>query len=148
MATAAAHPASQKVSPVVTYAAHAQQLLAELDRHTVATMDLIGGETPTEFFMALHERDRLFGELNAVVEAMTRERAITARDREVQVAVVQEVVKSATVALGSHKQLVERMQQERDRLADAVQRAKKPDTVAHQYAGYGARRSGGLSITG
>lgn len=145
---AAAAAVAQKISPVVRHAALAKQLLATLQHHTDATANMVGGENPTELVDALQERDRLLAELNGVVEAMTREPVSNARDRQMQIAVVQDVVKSATAALASHQQLLERVQRERDRLADAVQRAKQPDTVAHQYAGYGARRSAGLSVTG
>ncbi len=135
-------------SPILRHAASAKRLLIMLQQHTEATLSLVGGDTPTEFFTALHERDRLLAELNTVVEAITRERTMTRRDREMQIAVVKDVVQTATVALASHNQLAERVQRERDRLADAVQRSSKPDTVAQQYSGYGARRSAGLSVTG
>jgi hypothetical protein len=134
-------------SPIMRHAATAKRLLAALQQHTETTLNLVGGDAPTEFFAALNDRDRLLAELNGVVEAITRERAMTRRDREIQIAVVQDVVHTATAALASHNQLVARVQRERDRLADAVQRSSRPDSVANQYSGY-ARRSAGLSVTG
>ena len=133
---------------MVRHAATAKRLLAALHQHANATADLIGGDTPTEFFAALEERDRLLGELNGVVQAITREQVTTPRDKQTRAAVVQEVVNGATAALASHEQLVVRMQRERDRLADAVERSAKPDTVAKQYSGYAATHSAGLSVTG
>lgn len=130
------------------HAASAKRLLASLQQQADATTNLVGGDTPTEFFAALEERDRLLAELSGVVQAMTRERAATGRDRQVQIAVIQDVVQTATAALASHAQLAERVQRERDRLSDAVTRSNKPDTVAHQYSTYGAQRSAGLSVTG
>lgn len=135
-------------NPMLRHAASAKRVLAALQRHTETTMSLIGGDVPAEFFAALRERDRLLAELNGVVEAITRERAMTRRDRETQIAIVKDVVQAAAAALASHNQLAERVQRERDRLADAVQRSSKPDTVAQQYSGYGARRSAGFSVAG
>jgi hypothetical protein len=137
-----------QLSPIVRHAALAKRLLATLQEQTEATMNLIGGDTPTEFFAALEERDRLLGELNGVVEAMTRERVSTGRERQMQVAVIHEIVQAAAAVFASHGQLAERVLRERDRLAEAVERSNKPDTVANQYSGYGMRRSAGLSVTG
>ena len=88
-------------SPMLRHAASAKRLLAALQRHADATMSLVGGDTPTEFFAALNERDRLLAELNGVVEAITRERAVTRRDRETQIAIVKDIVQTATAALAS-----------------------------------------------
>ena len=137
-----------QLSPIVRHAGLAKQLLAALKQHGDATAKLGGGEAPAEFFAALEERERLLTDLNNVIEAMTRERLGTGRERQVQIALIQDVLQSAMAAVESQNQLVERVQVERNRLADAVERSSKPDTVAHQYSGYGMRVSAGLSVTG
>lgn len=137
-----------QTSPIVRHATTAKRVLAALQQHADATASLIGGDAPAEFFTALEERDQLLGELNGIVAAITREPVKTARDQQVRMTVIQEIVDAAATTLASHQQLVARMQRERDRLADAVERSSKPDTVAKQYSGYGAARSAGLSVTG
>lgn len=137
-----------QLSPIVRHAGLAKQLLAALQQHGDATAKLVGGEAPTELFAALEERERLLAELNNVVEAMTRERLGTGRERQVQIALIQDVLQTATAAMSSQNELVGRVQRERNRLADAVERSNKPDTVAHQYSGYGMRVTAGLSVTG
>jgi hypothetical protein len=137
-----------QLSPIVRHAERAKKLLAALQQHGDATAKLVGGETPAEFFAALEERERLLDELNNVIEAMTRERLGMGRERQAQIALIQDVLQTATAAMASQNELVGRVQRERNRLADAVERSSKPDTVAHQYSGYGMRVSAGLSVTG
>jgi hypothetical protein len=137
-----------QLSPIVRHAGLAKKLLAALQQHGDATAQLVGGDTPTEFFAALEERERLLAELNNVIEAMTRERLGTGRERQVQIALIQDVLQTATAAMASQNELVGRVQRERNRLAEAVERSNRPDTVAHQYSGYGMRVSAGLSVTG
>src|SRR5262249_37425532 len=107
-------------------------------------------DAAADLLAAIEERDRILGELNGVVQAIARERVGTGRERELQMAVLQEVAHTAAFALESHERLVRRTARERDRLAEAIERSNRPDAVANQYGafGAGARRSSGLSVTG
>jgi hypothetical protein len=135
-------------SALVRHAASAKRLLAALQQQADAAEYLIGSDAAKEFLAALEERDRILGELNGVFQAIARERVGTGRERQMQAAVLQEVTQAAATALESHERLTVRAKRERDRLAAAVERSKRPDKVARQYGGYGDRRSAGLSVTG
>ena len=137
-----------QLSPIVRHAGLAKKLLAALEQHGDATAKLVGGEIPGDFFAALDERERLLAELNNVIEAMTRERLGIGRERQVQIGLIQDVLQAAMAAVESQNKLVDRVQTERNRLADAVERSSKPDVVAHQYVAYGMPRSAGLSVRG
>jgi hypothetical protein len=135
-------------SALVRHATSAKRLLATLQQHADATADLIGSDAAAEFLAAIEERDRILGELNGVVQAIARERVAFGRDRDLQVAVLQEVAHTAAFALESHERLMQRTHRERDRLAEALERSNRPDTVANQYGAYGTPRSSALSVTG
>jgi len=133
---------------LMRHATSAKRLLASLQQHSDATADLIGNDAATDFLAAIEERDRILGELNGVVQAIARERVATGHERDLQVAVLQDVAHTAAFALESHERLMRRTQTERDRLADALERSNRPDAIANQYGAYEAPRSSGLSITG
>jgi hypothetical protein len=137
-------------SALVRHATSAKLLLTALQQQADTTADLVGSDAAADFLAALEERDRILGELNGIVQAIARERVGMGRERELQIAVLQEVAHTAAFALESHERLMQRTQRERDRLADALERTNHPDSVANQYGAYGAgaARSSGLSVTG
>lgn len=135
-------------SAIVRHAASAKRLLAALKQHADASADFLGTEAGTSFLAAIDERERMLGELNGVFQAIARERVTTPRDRETRIAVLQELAASASAALEAHERLTHRARQERDRLAVAIDRSTRPDSVARRYSAYGDPRSAGLSITG
>jgi hypothetical protein len=97
---------------------------------------------------ALDERDRLLTQLNQVIDAIVHARVIGSQERAARMTLAREIAEAAAMALESHERLVARAQLERDRLAGAVERSTRPDTVARQYSNAGRRRSAGLSVTG
>ena len=58
-------------SPILRHAAAAKRLLLALQEHTEATLNLVGGDAPTEFFAALMDRivSATIAYLNAQVDA-------------------------------------------------------------------------------
>jgi hypothetical protein len=135
-------------TPLARNAASARALLAALERHAASTADLIGEDTAADFFAAMDERDQLFTQLSQVVDAVVQARVIGSRERAAHAFLVQQIAQEVATTLESHERLVARAQVERDRLAGAVERSMRPDTVARQYGHAGRRRSAVLSVTG
>jgi len=133
---------------ITRHAAAAKRLLAVLQQHADASAELLGSDAAADFLAAIDERQRLLGELNGHFQAIVRERVIGARERQMRIDVLQELATSAKSALEAHERLTARAQQDRDRLAVAVNLSGRPDSVARHYSAYGAQRSAGLSVTG
>lgn len=133
---------------IARHAASAKRLLVVLQQHADASAELLGTDDAADFLAAIDERQRMLGELDGHFQAIARERVIGARERQMRIDVLQELTASAKSALDAHERLTVRAQQQRDRLAAAVNRSGRPDTVARQYSAYGAQRSAGLSVTG
>ena len=138
------------MSPVITsaIAQHvetAKRLLDTLEQQAGAALDALGVDD-VQFMAAVAERDRVLAELNDVVAAIAHERpASDALDS----ALLAEMARAASAALESHDTLMGRTQAERDRLAAALDRAKRPDQVANQYAvATSGPRTATLSVTG
>src|SRR5579885_2917335 len=110
----------------------AKRLLDELERHAETALDALGSEDAAGFQSAVDERDRILADLNHVVEALTQERLVDtdAETREL----VDRMAAAAAAALESPERLTHRTKQERDRLAAALQRTTRTDSVANQYA--------------
>jgi DNA repair ATPase RecN len=137
-------------SAIALHVEAAKRLLDELEQHADSALRALGDEDGSEFLAAVHERDRVLAELNDVVEALAHERVVesdptASEDSEL----LAEMAQAASEALESHEHLMARTQAERDRLAAALDRAKRPDTIAHQYAvATAAQRRTTLSVTG
>ena len=138
------------MSPVTTSAiAHhvetAKRLLDTLEQHAEAALDALGVDD-AQFMASVAERDRVLAELNNVVAAIAHERPT---GDAVDSALLAEMARAASTALESHDTLMGRTQAERDRLAAALDRAKRPDQVANQYAvATSGPRTATLSVTG
>lgn len=115
----------------------AKRILAELDEHAAAAMRALEHDGGADFFAAVDERSRVLSELDAVVEALAHERSVmsdSSQDDDETGALLADMARAAAAALESHEQLVAQTQRERDRLAAAMHRAARPDSVAMQYA--------------
>jgi hypothetical protein len=133
---------------IARHAASAKRLLAVLQHHADASAELLGTDATADFVAAIDERERMLGELNGLFQAIARERVIGQRERQMRITVLQELAASAKSALEAHERLTARAQQERDRLAAAIDLTNRPDPVARHYSAYGVQRSAGLSVTG
>ena len=140
-------PARQ--SAIALHVEAAKRLLDELEQHAETALQALGTDD-AEFLVAVEERDRILGELTVVVEALANERlADPDGSRGGDSALLAEMAQAASAALESHAQLLSRTQHERDRLAAALDRTKRPDAIAHQYAvATSAPRAATLSVTG
>lgn len=136
-------------SAIALHVEAAKRLLDELEQHADTALRALGEEDGTEFLAAVQERDRILAELNDVVEALAHERVDAGSAGADDSELLAEMAQAASDALESHEHLMSRTQAERDRLAAALDRAKRPDTIAHQYAvATGAQRRTTLSVTG
>lgn len=135
-------------SAIALHVEAAKRLLDALERQAESALDAMQSENTASFLVAVNERERILGELNGVVEALAHERIADPENR-VDSDLLDEMAHAASAALESHEQLMARTQMERDRLAAALDRAKRPDTIAHQYAvATSGPRAGTLSVTG
>jgi hypothetical protein len=137
-------------SAIALHVEAARRLLDELEQHADATLQALDSEDAAEFLAAVDERDRILGELNGVVEALAHERVADVNERSIgDSALLGEMARAASAALESHGHLLARTQQERDRLAAALDRARQPDAIANQYSvATSAPRPTTLSVTG
>jgi hypothetical protein len=137
-------------SPTSAIALHveaAKRLLRELEQHAQTALQALGRESGAEFFAAVDARDRVLGELDTVVDALTRERmGSRERDAETSSLLVQ-MAQATAAALELHDRLATETRRERDRLAAALRRTTKLDAVAHHYAA-SRPRTRTISITG
>jgi len=133
----------------------AKRVLRELERHADAAIDTLHNGDTSEFAAAIQERETLLAKLSQVVDVLNHERVRanglgpqrgeTAETR----ALIGDLGRAAAGVLASHERLVASVTVERDRLAEAVGRADKPDTVANQYAAMSyAPQQSTLSVTG
>ena len=111
--------------------------------------------TNSEFAAAIEERETLLAKLSQVVDVLNHERARAdasgpkGRETAETRALMGDLARAAAGVMASHERLVANVTVERDRLAGAVSRADKPDTVANQYAAMSyAPQQSTLSVTG
>ena len=143
---------SARTSAIALHVEAAKRLLQELERHAELALHALGRESGTDFVATVDERDRILAQLDEVVDALSQERSSSESfgepDPEVA-GLFAEVAQAAAAALASHDQLAMHTRRERDRLAAALHRTNRPDTVAHQYAAAThAARPRTLSVTG
>jgi uncharacterized protein YukE len=143
---------SPRVDAIASHIEAAKRILAELEEHADTAMRALERDGGAEFFAAVDERSRVLRELDAVVEALAHERsAMSDPSSDLETgALFADMARAAAAALESHEQLLAQTQRERDRLAAAVQRSNRPDSVALQYATAVARPAGlrTFSVTG
>jgi hypothetical protein len=138
-----------RTSAIAQHVEAAKRLLDELEQHAESALEALGSDDGAEFLAAVEERDRILGELNGVVEALAHERLDDPDHQGTDSTLLAEMAHAASAALESHEHLLARTQVERDRLAAALDRTKRPDAVAHQYAvATNGPRSTTLSVTG
>lgn len=140
--------ASPRPVPVAQHIEAAKRLLEEFEeRAQVAVEALEAGDHGT-FTEAVEERGRILSELTQVVETLSRERAaVDAASGNGEL--LAEVEEAAASAFESQEALVRRTRQERDRLAAVSKKAKRPDSIANQYAAATlAPRPATISVTG
>jgi vacuolar-type H+-ATPase subunit I/STV1 len=137
-------------SAIALHVEAAKRLLRELEQHAETALHALGRDSGAEFFAAVDARDRVLGELDTIVDALTRERMATrdsrARDPETSSLLV-EMAQATAAALELHERLTTEARRERDRLAAALRRTTRVDAVAHQYAA-SRPRARTISITG
>jgi hypothetical protein len=143
-------PTSRKLAEHVEAA---RRLLSELDQHADVALQALSEESGSEFLAAVEERDRILAQLDDVVDALAQQRSEEAEQGveadPATTAMFAEMAQAAAAALESHNRLTLTTQLERDRIASAVQRNGRPDSVANQYAAVAnGPRSGTLSVTG
>jgi len=142
---------TSRADAIASHVEAAKRILAALEEHANTAMSALERDGGAAFFAAVDERSRVLAELDSVVEALAHERAMSdaAQDDPATGALLADMARAAAAALESHEQLVAQTRRERDRLAAAMQRANRPDSVALQYAtavvGPGART---FSVTG
>jgi hypothetical protein len=142
---------SARTSAIALHVEAAKRLLRELEQHAELALHALGRESGTDFVATVDERDRILAHLDEVVDALSQERSSSeSSEPDPEVAgLFAEVAQAAATALASHDQLATRTRRERDRLAAALHRTSRPDTVAHQYAATTpAARPRTLSVTG
>jgi hypothetical protein len=138
-------------SAIAFHVETAKRLLDELEQHAELALETLGAEDGSEFLAAIAERDRILVELNDVVEALAHERVGAAPESPSQeeAKLLSDMARAAAAALHSHEHLLSRTQTERDRLAAALARTNRPDSIAHQYAvATNVPRPRTLSVTG
>ena len=143
---------SPRTSAVALHVEAAKRLLKELEQHAETALHALGHESSDGFVAAVDERDRILAQLDEVVEALANARAATdvhgVQDPEVT-SLFTEMAQAAAAALASHDQLAWHTRRERDRLAAALQRTNRPDSIAHHYAVAATpARPRTLSVTG
>jgi hypothetical protein len=140
---------SAGTSAIALHVEAAKRLLDELEQHADSALRALGSDDTGEFLAAVEERDRVLAELNDVVEALAHERLSSAGSHGADAELLAEMAQAASDALESHETLMARTQQERNRLAAALEASKRPDSIAHQYSvASGAPRRTTLSVTG
>jgi hypothetical protein len=141
-----------RTSAIAVHVEAAKRLLRELEQHAETALHALGRESGAEFFAAVDERDRILGELDGIVDALTSERnapGTSPSDEDPETSsLFAEMAQAAAVALESHDRLATETRRERDRLAAALRRTVRPDSVAHQYAASSGPRSRTISVTG
>jgi len=142
-----------RTSAIAVHVEAAKRLLRELEQHAETALHALGRESGAEFFAAVDERDRILGELDGVVEALTHEQqasGVSPADEDAETAALfADMAHAAAAALESHDRLAVETRRERDRLASALHRTTRPDSVASHYAASsGAPRQRTLSVTG
>jgi uncharacterized protein YukE len=129
---------ASRSSAIALHVEAAKRLLEELEQHSATALGALGRDSGSEFFAAVEERDQVLEQLNSVVEALAHERQELEQPGAEQDArtgaLLAEMARAAAAALESHENLVARTQQERDRLAGALQRSTRTDAIADQYA--------------
>jgi uncharacterized protein YukE len=129
---------ASRASAIALHVEAAKRLLGELEQHSATALGALGRDSGSDFFAAVEERDHVLEQLNTVVEALAHERQEIeqpgAEQDDRTGALLAEMARAAAAALESHENLVARTQQERDRLAGALQRTNRTDSVADQYA--------------
>lgn len=138
--------ATTRSTAIAVHVEAAKRLLRELEQHGDVARGALGRESGSEFFAAVDARDRILGELGGVVEALTVARQ-SSNDPDAS-ALVAEMAQAAAAALESHNQLATEARRERDRLATAIRRTARPDSIAHQYAAARTPRTRTISVTG
>jgi len=130
----------------------AKRVLRELERHADAAIDTLNGGDSSQFAAAIQERETLLAKLSQVVDVLSHERARAdgkGRETAETRALMGDLARAAAGVMASHERLVASVTVERDRLAGAVSRAEKRDTVANQYAAMSyAPQQSTLSVTG
>jgi hypothetical protein len=131
----------------------AKRLLQELEEQAEAALHALGRDNGAEFFAVVDDRDRILGQLDKVVSAITKERGSVvdaAGDLDPDAAaLLAEMAQIAATALESHAQLIALTRRERDRLAVASNRASRPSPMAKQYSALdGMHQTRSLSVTG
>src|SRR5215208_2203241 len=125
---------STAIAPgVVPHVEAARRLLRELDRHADAAALPLNSGSGAEFLAAVQEREALFEELSRVCAALAHERVISAdhdygNHSEAASAVFGELAEAVDAAEATHRRLVARAREERDRLRASRRRANEPDT--------------------
>jgi hypothetical protein len=136
-------------SAIALHVEAAKRLLDELEQHAATALDALGADDAAEFLAVVDERDRILRDLTEVVQALAHERVADPSSQPETSTLLAEMAQAASAALESHEHLMARTQRERDRLAVALERAKRPDAVASQYAvATAGPRSATLSVTG
>jgi hypothetical protein len=144
---------SSRTSAIALHVEAAKRLLRELEQHAETALHALGHDSSDVFVAAVDERDRILAQLDEVVGALASERAATVdasgeQDPEVT-SLFTEMAQAAAKALASHDQLAWHTRRERDRLAAALQRTNRPDSIAHHYAVAATpARPRTLSVTG
>jgi preprotein translocase subunit SecD len=140
-------------SAITAHVEAAKRLLDELEQQATTALDALSRDDTAEFTAAVDGRDRIISELSQVVDTLAQERLHgddaddDADDAETS-ALLAQMEEAAASAMASQATLVQRTQQERDRLAVAIERTR-PDAVANQYAAATpARRAATISVTG
>lgn len=137
---------------IARYADAAKRLLRELEQQSETASRALGHEANEAFVAAVDERDRILAQLGEVVDALSQQRL--ARDPAgnpdpSMAKLLTEMAQAAAAALESHDRLAAQTRRERDRLAEALNRASRVDAVAQQYgAASPVGRSATLSVTG
>ncbi len=124
-------------SAIALHVEAAKRLLVEIEEHAASALFALGRENGTEFFAAVNEREQVLAQLDEVVEALAHERASGGQGDEPDAAtavLLAEMAQAAAAALESHEQLLAQTRRERDRLASALNRSTRPDSVANHYA--------------
>jgi len=145
-------PTANNLAPHVEAA---KRVLRELERHADAAINTLNGGDSSQFAAAIEERETLLAKLSQVVDVLNHERARAdasgpkSRETAETRALMGDLARAAAGVMASHERLVANVTVERDRLAGAVSRADKPDTVANQYAAMSyAPQQSTLSVTG
>ena len=139
---------SARSSAVALHVENAKRLLKELERHAEVALHALGHESGDSFVAAVDERDRIISRLDEIVQSLVDERFGDSNDPEIR-ELFDEMAQASATALESHNELASHARRERDRLAAALNRATKPDSVAHHYAAATTpARSRTFSVTG